>query len=1024
MASQNASYVLGMDLGSNSLGWAALQYDNGRPAMILASGVRVFPAGVSGLESGRDESNAAKRRVARLQRRQTDRRRRRINKIFRIISGCGLLPEARTPEERTQVLAELDRVLAGKFGAHEKLPFVLRARALGEQLELVEVGRALFHLAQRRGFLSNRKSKRESEDERGKVKSGITSLASAINASGATTLGEFLSRLDANASRIRGRYTSRQMYVDEFEAIWSAQQRYYPEVLNEGYKHRLRQAMFFQRPLRDQSDSVGKCDLEPGENRAPVWHPLAQRFRLLQEVNNTRLLDNSGTERPLDDEERKLVIARLERGDMPLKELRKLLGLGRGVQVNLDRGGKRVLIGDRTTQKMYEVFQERWSEMTEAQRMEAISDLAGDQDDATLAARAGGKWGLNDIKAHEYAETALEDGKYLSLSLKAIRKLLPGLEDGCDVTTARMAAYPETFRTQVRDLLPSVTELRDIRNPAVLRSLSELRKVVNALIRSYGKPLEIHIELARDLKASRPEREEKWKRMRQLEAERTNAASLLLKELGIAKPSSADIEKWRLADECNWRCAYSLRGFSKHQLFNTGEVQIEHIIPLSCSLDDSFANKTLAYSSMNTAKGNRSPHEAFGETAEWDQILEEVKRFKGPYARHKLHRFQWTDERVSEILEDFTKRQLNDTRYASKIAARYLACLYGALSDDSGKQRIFVSSGQVTAFLRRLWGVQGLLSGEEKKTRDDHRHHLIDAAVVALTGPKWVKALSDAAEQAREAGRRRFASIESPWPGFAEDLRRALAETVVSVRPDHKVRGALHEETFYGIIEHRTQGRTAVKRKPVHTLSRDDVLKIVDDRVRERVQLQLGILQQNFKKLESDPPTLPTLDGRSVKIRKVRIRVPKEPRQIGSGIRQRNVVGGDYHHYEILRRMNPRTGTVSWDFVPISVQDAMERVKASKPLVDRNHGERGEFVCSVSKGDTLEIEREGAKRLVVVQVLEANDRRVGFKDLNDARPYSLANRNRDRCTVAVLMNKLKCRKVVVSPLGEVHSCHE
>jgi CRISPR-associated endonuclease Csn1 len=156
---------------------------------------------------------------------------------------------------------------------------------------------------------------------------------------------------------------------------------------------------------------------------------------------------------------------------------------------------------------MRAVFQHHWDAMSADERMEAINDLASDLDGCVLVEKAKTKWGLNGVNAQEYSETALETGKYLSLSLSAIERLLPHLEQGSDVTTARMKEYPATFRTEIRDLLPKVDEIKDIRNPAVHRSLSEMRKVVNALIRRYGKPSEIHIELARELKSPRPERE-------------------------------------------------------------------------------------------------------------------------------------------------------------------------------------------------------------------------------------------------------------------------------------------------------------------------------------------------------------------------------------------------------------------------------------------------------------------------------------------------------------------------------------
>ncbi len=1017
-------YTLGIDLGANSLGWAAIRIDNEETAGVLAAGVRVFPAGMSGLETGADESHAAKRRQARLQRRQTDRRRRRIQKIYRILAEFELLPEAKDAAQRTHVLGQLDRELKAKFQVEDELPYTLRARALDHKLEPREVGRALFHLAQRRGFLSNRKSVRESDEERGAVKSGIASLTEQIAATHSRTLGEYLSKLDSTQERVRRRYTARQMYLDEFDKIWDAQHAHHADLLTETRKARLHQAMFFQRPLRDQEELIGDCELEPQAKRAPVWHPAFQKFRVLQEVNHLRLIDGAGAGRPLDERERESVLKRLEDGDLPLKDLRKMLGLGRSVQFNLEEGGKKTLIGNRTEAKLRRVFQHRWDAMPEGARYEAIVDLASDLDETVLVAKARDHWQLSELQALEYAETVLEHGKYASYSVAAIRRLLPHLERGSDVTSARLAEYPDAFATPVLESLPEVRQqLKEIRNPGVVRALSELRKVVNALCRRYGKPEEIHIELARELKAARPEREERWKRMRRNERERTAAYEKLQKEIGIPKPGRADIEKWLLAEECGWQCPYTLRGFSKYQLFHSGEIQVEHIIPFSRSLDDSFANKTLAYASVNALKGNRSPFEAFSQTAEWEQMLERVRSFKSPLARHKLQRFQWDTAQVSEVLNNFTARQLNDTRYAGKLAARYLACLYGRLADQSGRQRIFVSPGQVTAFLRRLWGIEGLLSGEDRKTRDDHRHHLIDAVAIALTGPKWVKALSDAASQAHAAGRRRFATLPVPWPDFVEDVRKTLATVIVSHRAHRKVGGPMHDETFYGIIRHPEHGDVTVKRKPVHLLSPNEVEQIVDSVVREKVRLQIGRCG-DAKKLEADPPMLPAKDGREIPIRKVRIAIAEQPRPLSSGLRQRNVIGDEYHHFEIFSKVDPRTGKSKWMFEPVTTQQAMERVRDKQPLVAREHGPGTKFALSIAKGDTLEITEGEQSRLVVVQALEATTGKVGFKSILDARPYQAANRNRQRVAIGPIMTEYKCRKVTVLPLGDVRPSHD
>jgi CRISPR-associated endonuclease Csn1 len=1016
-------------LGANSLGWAALRIDNGQTSGLLASGVRIFPAGMSQLESGKDESPAQQRRAARLQRRQTDRRRRRIRKIYNLLASYGLAAPAPSPEERARVVARLDRSLSAKFGDHSRLPYLLRARGLDEPLEPFEFGRALFHLAQRRGFLSNRKAanngKKQDDEDQGVVRQKITQLQADIAAAGCRTLGEFLSRLDPSETRIRGRYTSRAMYVHEFDLLWDAQAAHHPELLTAERKTALWSAMFFHRPLRDQSERIGDCELEPGEKRAPVWHPLVQRFRMLQELAHLRLVDSAGTASPLSAEQRAIVLKELEKGDLPVGRLKKLLGIGRSVEVNLERGGKKELIGDRTGARLRSAFLDRWDTMTDAERLEAAEDLASDLDEDSLTAKAEQRWCLNPLQAEVYAGLSLEFGKYAAYSTKAIARLLPLLEAGADITTARMTVYPENFATKILDSLPPVqTHLKEIRNPAVVRALTELRKVVNALIRRYGRPAEIHIELARELKSPKAERETRWKRMRQREAQRKDAAARILSVDGNRRVSRAEIEKWLLAEECGWLCPYSGRGFSHTQILDSGELQGEHILPLSRAQDDSFANKTLAYAGVNTTKGDRTPREAFGGTEQWDTIIERVRAFKGDYARHKLQRFQWTTEQVESLLADFTSRQLNDTRYASKLAARYLSCLYGGIADEQGRQRIFVSPGQVTAFLRRLWAVEGLLSGDETKTRDAHRPHLIDAVVVGLTGPRWVKELSDAAARARQAGRRRFASLEAPWPGFVDDVRKALENTVVSNRVDRKASGALHDETLYGRVRLPAEGEITVRRKAVHTLSKNEISQIVDARVRERVELQWNLYGQKSEALEQHPPTLVSRDGGEIPIRKVRIRIAEEPRQIAEGFRARRVVGGDYHHFEIIRRTHPKTGKPHWDFVPVGVQQAMERVRDHKPLVRRDHGPDAEFVFSIAKGDTLEVTQDGVRRLVVVRVLEGTTGKIALQGLNDARPFGKIDRKGLRPAVAVLMTKLAARKVTVSPLGEVRYAND
>ncbi len=1027
-----AAYILGFDIGSNSIGWAALRIDDDEVTGILRSGVRVFPAGVEGnLEQGREESRAAKRREARLRRRQTDRRCRRLTKVYNLLASWHLLPKVVTPQERNEILQQLDRDLSHLYGT-QVLPYFLRARGLDHRLEPFELGRAFYHLARRRGFLSNRKANgKETDDERSKVKSGIKNLYSEMESAGARTLGEYLAGLDPHepGKRIRSRWTHRQMFIDEFTALWEAQQLHHPDALTADRRDQLFAAMFTQRPLRDQSDLIGSCEYIPTEKRAPMWHPLSQRFRMLQVVNDLRLLSPAGTEIPITTDERSRLLDALDRkGDLTWAKVRKLLGITKAVEINRERGGEKKLVGNRTEAKLREVFLDRWDTMTSQERFETIQDAAEEIEEESLIRKAKKRWGLNDLKAAEYAELRLETGKYLSLSLEAVKRLLPRMETGEAYMTVAHDEFPETFRCEVSELLPPLVDCTslELRNPAVRRALTELRKIVNALIREYGKPDEVHIELARDLKQPKSIREQRWKRMRQREAERLQAIERIRAEGGPQEPSRRLIEQMLLAMECHWICPYTGRAFGYGAL-ERGEVQIEHIIPFSRSLDDSYLNKTLCYADENKRKGNRTPWEYYGDGPNWEDILGRVAGFDTPLAREKLRRFQMKEEEVSELLSDFTSRQLNDTRYTSKLASKYLARLYGGVDDADGRKRIYVCPGQATAYLRRLWGLNRILSDDAEKNRGDHRQHAIDAVVVALTGPKWVKALADAAFRAQEAGRRRFASLEEPWPRFIEELRSSILGIKVSHRPDRSLGGAFHDETFYGRRMLRTGNEVVTVRKAVDQLKAGEVDRIVDPVVRDRVRLALGLVEGKAQKL-ADPanaPTLPTRDGREIPIRRVRIRtrITGSLRPIGAGARTREVAGGDNQHFEVFAVLDDDGKPKKWDCAIVSKFDAAERLRRGEPIVCRNHGPNTRFEFTIAKNDVLEIGPANKRRLVVIKTLEST-RQVGIVDISDARPVNQKNQNRKRPTINQLMSKHACRKVLVTPLGLVVPCND
>src|SRR5690606_29954944 len=307
--------------------------------------------------------------------------------------------------------------------------------------------------------------------------------------------------------------------------------------------------------------------------------------------------------------------------------IRRLLKMP-DVTFNLERGGEKRLRGNETNAILAKVFGDRWWEFDLDTRNAIVEDLLSIQKAETLERRGREVWGLDAEKAREFANTRLPDG-HCRFSRRALAKLLPHLEEGLNIQLAIERAYPgHRLVGRAHELLPPVQQvLPDLSNPAVIRTLTELRKIVNAIIKRYGRPAEIHIELARDLRRSKEERQLLVKNNREQEKVR-RAAAQEIREEG-KEPTRDAIERLLLAKECEFMCPYTGRRFSRAALLSPeSPVDVDHIIPFHMSLDNSFANKTLCFADENRhVKRGRTPFEAYGNTPRWNDILERVRNF-------------------------------------------------------------------------------------------------------------------------------------------------------------------------------------------------------------------------------------------------------------------------------------------------------------------------------------------------------------------------------------------------------------
>ncbi len=863
--SNNRKYRLGLDLGTNSIGWAAIVLDdNDSPCGVLDMGVRIFPDGRKPTDK---TSNAVDRRLARGQRRRRDRYLKRRSKLMDVLVAFGLMP---TGKDERKALERLD-------------PYKLRACALDGPLSPFELGRSLFHIDQRRGFKSNRKAATDDENEARKTRADISLLRQSIEEGGARTLGEFLAWRHDKHEMVRARpdmglYPDRAMYEAEFDAIRESQESRHS--LSPEQWDRLRDIIFFQRDLKPVDPGWCQFEFQSKEKRAARALPVFQEFRILTEVNNLRLRVGSGPDRPLNDDERSRALQRLRSGlDINLqKPPKRLLDLSSGVQFNLSHGGREKIEGDQTAKRLKhkDLFGKDWPSRPLDERNEIVRLLLETEDPETVRQKAVTEWGLVHDNAVAVANVSLVSG-YGNLSEKAIRKLLPHMEEGIGYYDAVVAAgydsdsrsaeaseklpyYGEVLERDVVDANSEKDPRRDgevarygrIPNPTVHIGLNQLRRMVNQLIEAYGKPEEIVVELARDLKMNRKQKQN-YERQQREGGQRNEHLMECLQSAEI--PVTSDVlRKLRLWEEQGppqaRRCPYTGDVIS-FSMAVSAATEIDHILPFSKTLDDSPANKVVCIARANRDKGDRSPYEAFGHSPagyDYQAILDRADELLDN-ERRKRRRFQPDAMQQFEDEDHFLDRQLNETRYLSRTARTYLAHLYDEKTE--GRQHVRVIPGRMTALLRRGWGLQGILRAPEigeiaGKQRDDHRHHAIDAFVVANTTQGLLQrfARASGSHYDPEGKLKTIAGQVPPWEGFdRSDLQPFLDHMIVSYKPDHGTRGKngrattgqLHNETAYGLVELAESGpsKVVVRKKLSDFKKKGDFDSVRDSTLRE-----------------------------------------------------------------------------------------------------------------------------------------------------------------------------------------------
>ncbi len=1042
-------FTIGLDVGSNSLGWAIVAEDS---YAILAMGVRIFPEGVDRDKQGTEIPKNQARRQARGMRRQIARRalRKRVMRIALV--EASLWPADRSDEAQ---LLTLD-------------PYALRAKGLDEPLTPHEMGRVLLHLAQRRGFLSNKKTDGgKAKKENSATLELIAQLDKDVAASGDRTLGEFLHHRLTQAPA-RGLRTSRSMFLKEFELLWETQAKFHPALLTESLRYGARGKqtyplepkprkrrnggtllqevgfhgiLFFQRALYWPASTIGRCELEKGEKRCEKADRLAQRFRLLNEVNNLKVCPSRSDPRPLTPEERAKLIKYLSgTKEATFDQLRKHLDLLDGDSFNLEIGGRKKLLGSPVDHALShkDLFGKGWSKRPDDERTAIVRSLLDDEEPVILE-KAVRDWGCTEEQARELADidlTPIVPG-YLNVSRKAIIKLLPALEKGClmmtrDGTPSALAEAgylrPDQRPVNLLDTLPPPPS--NILNPLVKQALYEVRKVVNAIIREYGKPTAIHVELLREVQGGASQRSEDSIKMRQREATRERAADLI-REHGFS-PSRDFINRVLLWWEQGGDCLYSGKPISPPQLFSV-DVQVDHILPYSRSLDDSLMNKVVCFSDENQLKGNRTVWEWVGESNpdKYERILQSASNLAWEVRGRKKLKIMKKEVELNEFLN----RHLTDSAYISSQVRQYMECL-GCV--------VLATKGQLTSELRHQWGLP-------LKSRDDHRHHAVDALMVACTNRSRLQALAHVRGARDEHGQKEHLPL--PWPDFRQDADEMIEAIIISHRPVRDLNGALHEETVYGPTskpalateEPRPHAKDwtedtklFVVRKPLESLTASMIERIRDPQVKTLVierLLQFGIVTGRKqrgaaevkipKDVWTEPLYMKRKAGRETKnpsvIKMVRVLYQDDTIQpIRSGERTAYVKPGNTHHISIYELPPDSKGKTKRVMQAVTMLEATQRTRDRLPLIARQHPDYPEakFMFSLSWGETVWATIKGKEGLWVYRSAASTQGQIYFVFHTDARPESKKDRP------AVKANTLEGRKVTVDPLGRIRDAND
>ncbi len=878
--------ILGLDLGSASIGWAMIteQEDNNNTScQILGLGSRIIPyEGTEGKDfaKGTGESRNSLRTQARTARKGYDRYQLRRKYLVDILVQNDMMPD--------DIIKSLPKTQL----------WALRNKATVSEISPKELGRILLWLNQKRGYKSSRSDANLDKKDTEYVAT-VKSRHDKIKELNLTIGQYFYNELEKDEYfRIKENIFPREAYIEEFDTICK-QQPYLTQELIDKIRNEI---IYYQRPLKSQKGLVSVCDFEGfwtkkdekeyfvGPKVAPKSSPLFQLAKMWENINNIKISSRSGGDIVLTSEQKWSLLEHLDNNEkLTQTDLLKILNLKKencfvnkqlvkGLQGNITKFAIKQCFGNskkydnllKLDLKIIEgkgegfLYDKKTGEIMDTKPIQFIDPIVekepfyqlwhtiysiNDQEECSKILQI--KFNIDKITADKLANIDFTKYAFGNKSAKVIRKILPYLMAGEGYSEAMSyAGYDHSNsltkeQNLERKLLEQLKPIakNSLRQPIVEKILNQMVNVVNAIIEEYSekdekgkitkyfKFDEIRVELARELKQSREERNDTDKAMSKRQRENEEITKRLA-EYGL-RATRNNIIKWRLYEEIdnqdkkmNAMCIYCGQPISLSEAIKGNDVDIEHIIPKAKLFDDSQSNKTLAHRHCNRNKNDQTAYDFMKGKSE-QAFIEYIERVNMLYANHVIGKAKRDKLLMTEskIPDNFIDRQLRESQYIATKAREILQTIC---------YNVWSTSGNVTAELRHLWGWDdvtmnlqmpkykelGLTEikewesdhGQNKHSkeiikdwtkRDDHRHHAVDALTIACTKQRFIQSFNTLSssktrddmyaevEKRSDLFREKNSLLEkyiiSQKPINLEDVVTAVAGILISVKAGKKV---------------------------------------------------------------------------------------------------------------------------------------------------------------------------------------------------------------------------------------------